>query len=85
MNITWDTPSITCGVVSYEMLVSQSSSEVNDKFFSGSELDDRSVEVTGLDNSLHDVTVTVTAIDIVGRRSDNTRVLQLRMSESKFV
>ena len=85
LNITWDTPSVTCGVVSYEMLISQSPNKKNDKFFSGTELDDRSVEVTGLDNSLLDVAVTVTAIDMVGRRRHNTHVLRLIMAEGKFV
>ena len=85
LSITWDAPSTTCGVVSYEMLASQSPNEESDNFFSGTELDDRSVEVAELDNSLRDVTVTVTAIDMVGRRSHNTHVLQLLMAESKFV
>ena len=85
MSITWDAPSISCGAVSYEVLVSQSSNQGNDKSFSGPELNDRSVEVTGLDNSVRDVAVTVTAIDIVGRRNESMSVLQLRMSDGKFV
>ena len=63
-NISWDAPnSITCGDVYYEVLVSQSQIEGDavvttvDSFLS----------VTGLSNSLPDVTITVTAINRAGR------------------
>ena len=43
------------------------------------------LSATGLNNSLPDVTITVTAIDRVGQRNDNAFVLQLRTPEGKFV
>ena len=61
-NISWDAPSITCGDVYYEVSISPPPIEGDavvttvDSFLS----------VTGLSNSLPDVTITVTAINRAG-------------------
>ena len=78
-NISWDAPSITCGDVSYEVLVSQDLSEIDPKLTV-----DKFYHVTELDNSLP-VEITVIATDRVGQRNGSTTVLQLRISEGKFV
>ena len=70
------------------MSVSQSPSEENAtsfEFVNYSELYDRCVNVTGLNNSLRNVTVNVAAIDRVGRRTVGMSVLRLRISKSKFI
>ena len=62
-NISWDPPSITCGDVYYDVLISQppigggTVAITVDSFLS----------VTGLNNSLPNVTIIVTAIDRVGQ------------------
>ena len=78
-NISWDAPSITCGDVSYEVLVSQDLSERDPKLTV-----DRFYHVTELNNSLP-VEITVTATDRVEQRNGSITVLQLRVSEGKFV
>ena len=81
--ITWDEPNITCGVVNYEVSVSQNEGDA--EFFNGTEVDNRMIHVSGLDNNLP-VTVNVTIIiDRVGERNDNSSDLQLLMPEGKFV
>ena len=76
LNISWDAPSMTCGDVSYEVLVSQDLSERDPKLTVN-----RFYHVTELDNSLP-VEITVTATDRVGQRNGSISVLQLRVSES---
>ena len=46
---------------------------------------DSFLSVTRLNNSLPDVTITVTAIDRVGQRNNSTSVLWLRTPEGTFV
>ena len=82
-DISWDAPSITCGDVYYEVLISQS--QIEGDAVEVLNVTDRFLSVTGLNNSLHNVTITVTAIDRVGQRDNSTFVLQLRTSEGKFV
>ena len=85
-DISWVAPSITCEDVSYNVLISQSQIEGDAvEVLNVTGLTDRLLSVTGLNNSLPDVTITVTAIDRVGRRNDIISDLQLRISESKFV
>ena len=78
-NISWDTPSITCGDVYYEVVVSPPPIEGDtvtttaDGFFS----------VTGLNNSLPDVTITVTAVNRAGRGDDTMFPVQLPKSLGK--
>ena len=63
LNISWDVPDIACGDVYYEVSISPPPIEGDavvttvDSFLS----------VTGLNNSLPDVTITVTAINRAGR------------------
>ena len=79
LNISWDAPSITCGDVSYDVSISQPPIEGDavvttiDSFLS----------VTGLNNSLPDVTITVTAIDRVGRGDGRMFPVQLPKSLGK--
>ena len=86
LNITWDAPSITCGDVYYEVSISQPPIEGDAvEVLNVTGLVDRFLHVTGLNNSLPDVTITVTAIDRVGQRNNSTFVLRLRTPEGKFV
>ena len=80
-NISWDAPSITCGDVSYEVLVSPPPIEGNAVI----NTTDTSLSFTGLNNNLPNVIITVIAIDRVGQRNCSTIVLQLHVSEGKFV
>ena len=79
LNISWDAPSITCGDVYYEVSMSPPPIEGDavvttvDSFLS----------VTGLNNSLPDVTITVTAIDRVGQRGGRVFSVQLPKSLGK--
>ena len=85
-NISWDAPSITCGDLSYNVLISQSQIEGDTvEVLDVTGLADRFLSVTGLNNSLPDVTIIVTAIDRVGQRKDMMFDLQLRTPEGKFV
>ena len=72
-DITWDGPSITCGDVSYEVSISPPPIEGDAVVTTV----DRFLSVTGLNNSLPDVTITVTAVDSARRRSGNMFSLQL--------
>ena len=79
LNISWDAPSITCGDVSYEVSISPPPIEGDavvttvDSFLS----------VTGLNNSLPDVTITVTAINRAGRGDGRMFPVQLPKSLGK--
>ena len=85
LNISWDPSSIRCGDVSYEVLVSQPTIEGGTvEVLNISGLVDRFLSLSGLNNSLP-VEITVTATDRVGQRIGSTAVLQLRVSEGKFV
>ena len=78
-NISWDAPSITCGDVYYEVLISQPPIEGDAVVTTvGSFL-----SVTGLNNSLPDVTITVTAINRVGRGDGRMFPVQLPRSLGK--
>ena len=70
---------MTCGDVYYEVSVSQGLNERHPETTA-----DTFHSLTKLNNSLT-VTVTVTASDRVGKRNGDTTVLQLRISEGKFV
>ena len=86
LNISWNAPNITCGDVFYSVSVSQDSNEGNatvDRFPFVTPLN--SSNVSGLDNNLSDVTITVTAIDRVGKRNGSIFSQQLCKSEGKFV
>ena len=79
LNISWDAPSITCGDVYYEVSISPPPIEGDlvvttvDSFLS----------ITGLNNSLPDVTINVTAIDRVGQRDGRLLPVQLPKSLGK--
>ena len=79
LNISWDAPSITCGDIYYEVLISPPPIEGDavvttvDSFLS----------VTGLNNSLPDVTITVTAISRAGRGDGRMFPVQLPKSLGK--
>ena len=78
-NISWDAPSITCGDVYYDVLISQPPIEGGTVAITvGSFL-----SVTGLNNSLPDVTIIVTAIDRVGQRHGKMFPVQLPRSLGK--
>ena len=84
LNISWDAPSITCGSVYYDVSVSQSQIEGDTvEVLSVTELVSRFLHVTGLNNSLPDVIVTVTAIDSVGQRNESIVLVQLPRSLGK--
>ena len=76
LNISWDASSIICGDVYYEVSISPPPIEGDavvttvDSFLS----------VTGLNNSLPNVTITVTAIDRVGQRDGGMFLVQLPKS-----
>ena len=78
-DISWDAPSITCGDVYYDLLISPPPIEGDavvttvDSFLS----------VTGLNSSLPDVTITVTAINRAGRGDGRMFVVQLPRSLGK--
>ena len=78
-NISWDARSITCGDVYYEVSTSPSPIEGDavvttvDSFLS----------VTGLNNSLPDVTITVTAINRAGGRDGSIYLVPLPKSVGK--
>ena len=78
-NISWDAPSITCEDVYYEVSVSPSP-------FEGDAVTttvDSFLSVTGLNNSLPNVTITVTAIDRAGQRNGSMYLVQLPRSLGK--
>ena len=78
-NISWDAPSITCGDVYYKVLISPPPIEGDavvttvDSFLS----------VTGLNSSLPDFTITVTAINRAGRGDGRMFPVQLPRSLGK--
>ena len=78
-DISWDAPSITCGDVYYEVLIYPPPIEGDavvttvDSFLS----------VTGLNNSLPDVTITVTVINRAGRGDGTMFPVQLPESLGK--
>ena len=78
-NISWEAPSITCGDVYYEVSISPPPIEGDavvttvDSFLS----------VTGLNNSLPDVIIIVTAINRAGRGDGRMFPVQLPKSLSK--
>ena len=80
-NITWDAPSITCGDVYYEVSISPPPIEGDAVVTTV----DRFLSVTGLNNSLPDVTITVTAIDRVGQRNGSVFSVQLPRSLGKYI
>ena len=82
-NISWDTPSITCGDVYYEVLISQPPIEGDAVVLNVIGLVDRFLHVTGLNNSLPDVTITVTAINRAGRGDGRMFPVQLPRSLGK--
>ena len=74
-NISWDAPNITCGDVSYEVSISPPPIEGD-----AVTTVDRFLGVTGLNNSLPNVTITVTASDRVGQRNSMMFSVQLPRS-----
>ena len=78
-NISWDAPSITCGDVSYEVLISQPLIEGGTVAITV----DSFLSVTGLNNSLPDVTITVTAINRAGQGDGRMYSVQLPKSLGK--
>ena len=83
-NISWDAPSITCGDVYYEVLISQPPIEGGAvEVLNVTGLIDRFLHVTGLNNSLPDVTITVTAINRAGRGDGRMFPVQLPRSLGK--
>ena len=86
IDITWDAPSITCGDVSYEMILSQSHSKGDAiKFLTSftALVNSRMLRIAGLNNSLPDITITVTTIDRVGQRNGSVFSVQLPKSLGK--
>ena len=79
LNISWDVPSITCGDVSYEVSISPPPIEGDAVVTTV----DRFLSVTGLNNSLPDVTITVTAVNRVGQRNGSVFSVQLPRSLGK--
>ena len=80
-DISWDAPSITCGDVYYEVLISQSQIEGEAvEVLNVTGLNNSFLSVIGLDNNLPDVTITVTAIDRVGRRNGSMYSVQFQRS-----
>ena len=82
-DISWDAPSITCGDASYNVLVSQSQIEGEAVEVSNVTVLNNSYSVTGLNNALRNVTITVTAIDRVGQRNGSMFSVQLPESLGK--
>ena len=83
-DISWDAPSITCGDVSYNVLVSQSQIEGKAVEVSNvTGLNNSFLSVTGLNNNLPNVTITVTAIDRGGQRNGSMFSVQLPRSLGK--
>ena len=78
-NISWDAPSITCGDVNYEVSISPPPIEGDAVTTTA----DSFLSVTGLNNSLPDVAITVTAIDRVGQRDGRMFLVQLPKSLGK--
>ena len=80
LSISWDAPSITCGDVYFEVSISPPPIEGDavvttvDSFLS----------VTGLNNSLPDVTITVTAINRAGQGDGEMFQVQLPYSLGKY-
>ena len=73
-NISWDASnSITCGDVSYEVSISPPPIEGN----ATATTVDRFYSVTGLNNSLPNVTITVTASNRAGQGDNMTFPVQL--------
>ena len=77
LNISWDPPSITCGDVSYEVSVAQPPIEVIPTV-------NTFLSITGLNNSLPDVTITVTASNRAGQGDDRIFIAQLPPSKGKY-
>ena len=78
-DISWDAPSITCGDVYYEVSISPPPIEGDAVVTTV----DRFLSVTGLNNSLPDVTITVTAINRAGRGDGRMLPVQLPRSLGK--
>ena len=79
-DISWDISNSTrCGDVSYEVLISPPPNEGDAVVTTV----DRFLSVTGLNNSLPDVTITVTAINRAGRGDGTVYSLQLPKSLGK--
>ena len=76
LNISWDAPSITCGDLYYEVSISPPPIEGDAVTITA----DRFLSITGLNNSLPDVTITVTAVDRVGQGEDRMFPVQLPRS-----
>ena len=73
-NISWDVSnSVTCGDVSYEVSIYPPPIEGN----AIATTDNMFYSVTGLNNSLPNVTVTVTASNKVGRGNNRTILVEL--------
>ena len=72
-NISWNPPNVTCGDVSYEVSISPPSIEGN----ATATTVDRFYNVTGLNNSLPNVTITVTASNRAGVGSNRTLSIKL--------
>ena len=80
LNISWDTPnSITCGDMSYEVLVSPPPIEGD----AVTTTVDTSLSVIGLNNSLPDVTITVTASNRAGQGDGMMFFVELPRSVGK--
>ena len=79
LNILWDAPSITCGDIYYEVSISPPPIEGDSVVTTV----DSFLSITGLNNSLPDVTITVTAIDRVGQRDGRLLPVQLPKSLGK--
>ena len=70
--------------MSYNVLISQPQFEGDAvEVLSVTELVDRFLHITGLNNSLPDVTITVTAVDRVGQRNGSVFFVQLPRSLGK--
>ena len=80
LNITWDAPSITCGDLYYEVSISLPPIEGDTVVTTV----DRFLSVTGLNINLTDVTITVTAVDRVGRGEGGIFLAQLPRPLGKY-
>ena len=79
LNITWDAPNVTCGNVSYNVSVAQPPTEGD----AITTTNITSLSITGLNYSLPDVEITVTAINRAGRGNGRMFLVQLPRSMSK--
>ena len=79
-NISWDAPSITCGDVYYDVLISQPPIEGGTVAITV----DSFLSVTELNNSLCNVTIIVTAVTRAGQGGGRTFLVQLPKSLGKW-